>query len=466
MLGIARLASNSLDYYVPDLDTWAHRGGPEWAGPRWVGQGAAQWDLTGIPAVASVRSVMAGAHPHSERTLLSRTRSVVAYDLTFTSPKSVSVLFALGGDEVARSIEQSQREAVDAAVDYLGSHALGVRRGNADERVVIGIEGPIGVALTHLTSRSLDPHLHTHVLLANIAHGADGQWSALDGRGLDAHRMALGRVFDAHMRSSLQRRLGVTWTEERSGVREVEHLDPLTRGVFSGRSASIRQHVAERSLESGKARRIAWAATRDPKVTEPERPQLFEHWQRRARDAGVELGLARETRVHAHEVNRLDERRFAGELLTSERQSWSRRDVVSAFCGALTPGASGQVVKESVDLLLEGTSTGRGVQEPQVGRRQVLASRAALELLGPRPSTPSQLALWRDAARSLEHYRNRWGTSPGEGLAQRDEPLPRLMSSRQLAEHLTLTRRLGEVRTRLGQERSRDTLDQRLRERS
>ncbi len=37
--------------------------------------------------------------------------------------------------------------------------------------------GPVAGAFVHRTSRALDPHLHTHLVVANVAQGVDGVWS-------------------------------------------------------------------------------------------------------------------------------------------------------------------------------------------------------------------------------------------------------------------------------------------------
>ena len=56
-----------------------------------------------------------------------------------------------------------------------------------------GVLAP-GAGFEHFTSRAGDPHLHSHVVVANMAHGVDGRWSAIDGRGLYAHARAAGAL--------------------------------------------------------------------------------------------------------------------------------------------------------------------------------------------------------------------------------------------------------------------------------
>ncbi|HXQ58451.1 MAG TPA: relaxase domain-containing protein, partial [Acidimicrobiales bacterium] len=50
---------------------------------------------------------------------------------------------------------------------------------------------------------SLSPHLHTHVVVANLGRGPEGRWSALDGRGLYAHASATDALYHAHLRYEL-----------------------------------------------------------------------------------------------------------------------------------------------------------------------------------------------------------------------------------------------------------------------
>ena len=137
---------------------------------------------------------------------------MAAYDLTFSAPKSASVVFALGGEETARSVVGAHVAAVDEAVRYIERHGLGaVRSTGGGEREVIETTGFAGAAFTHGVSRNLDPHLHSHVVVVNAVHGVDGRWSSIDGRGLDAHRRAAGAVYEAHLREELTSSLGVRW---------------------------------------------------------------------------------------------------------------------------------------------------------------------------------------------------------------------------------------------------------------
>jgi conjugative relaxase-like TrwC/TraI family protein len=81
--------------------------------------------------------------------------------------------------------------------------------------------GWVAAAFEHVTSRSDDPQLHTHVVVPNVVRGADGRWSAFDTR--EVYRQALtgGYLYQAVLRGELSRRLGVRWGRVRRGVAEI-----------------------------------------------------------------------------------------------------------------------------------------------------------------------------------------------------------------------------------------------------
>ena len=79
------VASGAEDYYV---------GGTEAAG-RWQGRGAKALGLTDAVEAKALHRVLAGQDPRTG-TELRRSGSVAGFDVTFSAPKSASVLFGIG----------------------------------------------------------------------------------------------------------------------------------------------------------------------------------------------------------------------------------------------------------------------------------------------------------------------------------------------------------------------------------
>jgi conjugative relaxase-like TrwC/TraI family protein len=215
---------------------------------------------------------------------------VQSFDHCFSSPKSVSLLAAAGGDHIRRQVAEARAEALDVGIAYLERHGIGVRRDHngTDRHQVRG--GLLGVAFEHRLSRAGDPQFHTHVLVQNAAHGPDGRWTALDSDRLYAHLMAADHLYLAAERAALTERLGVRWgpVDERSGAAEIVGLDDrrlIER--FSKRSEEIHEWLAEQGLSGIKASSAAAVATRAPKDHSESEQSIYQRWARELAGQGV-----------------------------------------------------------------------------------------------------------------------------------------------------------------------------------
>jgi conjugative relaxase-like TrwC/TraI family protein len=164
---------------------------------------------------------------------------VCSLDLTFSAPKSVTVLFAIGDEEMSRVLVEAHEEAVAAAVGYLEREACRVRRGHGG-RVELQAGGFVAAAYRHRMSRAGQPQLHTHVVAANLARGSDGRWSALHGYPIFRHAKAAGSLYQAHLRAVVcERLLWAEWGEVRKGMAELEGVPTGVLAHFSRRRAEI-----------------------------------------------------------------------------------------------------------------------------------------------------------------------------------------------------------------------------------
>src|SRR5665647_867376 len=100
-------------------------------------------------------------------------RAVVGFDLTFTAPKSVSVLWALADDATRATVYAAHRAALASTLRFVEQAVVHTRVGEAGRRQV-STRGMIAAAFDHWDTRAGDPNLHTHVVLANKVQGPDG----------------------------------------------------------------------------------------------------------------------------------------------------------------------------------------------------------------------------------------------------------------------------------------------------
>ena len=299
MLSIGKLAAGQAKYYLEHAEVRVdvvgsvesgleeyYVGGLEARG-SWIGRGAVRLGMEGGVDGDGLRAVLAGLAPggrHPLRESASPVR-VAGFDLTFSAPKSVSVVFGIGGAEIELAARGAHDRAVVEAVAYLERSAAAVRRGKGG-LVVESADGLVAAAFRHRTSRVGDPQLHTHVLVANLGMGPDGRWSALDGRRLYAHARAASFVYQAVLRSELTRTLGVEWLPVRHGIAELVGVPKRVIRVFSRRRREIEAALAERGTSGARAAEAAALATRRTKDRAHAVEPLEEEWRTRATALG------------------------------------------------------------------------------------------------------------------------------------------------------------------------------------
>jgi conjugative relaxase-like TrwC/TraI family protein len=317
---------------------------------------------------------------------------VAAFDLCFSSPKSVSLLAAGGGAEPRQQVNEARAAALAAAVAYLEAHAVGVRRehNGTDRYQVDG--GLLAVAFEHRSSRAGDPQAHVHVLVQNAALGPDGRWSALDSDRLYAHLMAADHLYLAVERAELTRRLGVRWTavDPRSGAAEIVGLDDRTLlQQFSKRSAEIDDWLAEQGLAGIKASSAAAVATRQPKQHGESEEQLYARWERELAQQGITAerlaavcGSARGRPVTTAEVEAILAELAGPQGLTEQASTFARRDVLDAVVKRLPVAASAEQLLAQAER----------VTDQFLAERAVAVTRDR-RLDEPRWSTPELLVL-------------------------------------------------------------------------
>ncbi len=240
------------------------------------------------------------AEPQQSQT--AKRRAVVGFDLTFSVPKSVSVLWALSPRTVQDQILETHHEAVAATLKWLEEFAIHTRAGR-NGVAHMGTYGAIVAAFDHWESRAGDPQLHTHLVIANrVQRITDGAWVTLDSRTLYKAAVAASEHYNGLLFDALQRSIG-TDTEIREPAANTHNPSQQLSGVdealireFSNRSRLIDVEtdrlVAAWASEHGgrptattivKLRQQATLSTRAPK-TEAITPlhMLSGQWQARA----------------------------------------------------------------------------------------------------------------------------------------------------------------------------------------
>lgn len=362
VLSVAKVDRHRAEYYLATVPLGRGEAGRLVdADGAWLGRAAAALGLDGAVTPDALRAVFSGTDPRDESALVAADRRrVAAFDCTFSSPKSVSVLGALGDEAVVAEVRAGHGAATAGALAYLERAACVRRTGPAAVREPVAARGLVAAGFEHGASRAPDPHLHTHVLVANLAQGPDGRWSALDGRSLYLHVPAAAALYETQLRSELTVRLGVEWGPLSGAWADVAGIEPEVLRAFSRRSAAIRDELERLGRRGRRAERLVALATRPAKDLDTPYDELVAAWRERSYALGVSPGrlralVGRRRPVPGQSADRPPA--SASDALGRDgpfaRDGTCRRsDLVRAVCGALPQGAPVAEVERAVEGLV------------------------------------------------------------------------------------------------------------------
>lgn len=180
-------------------------------------------------------------------------KAVAGFDLVFTPPKSVSIAWGLGDEQLRRGIESAHERAIQDVIRHLEKNVVMTRRGRNGVRQIETSSGVIGTKFRHWDSRAGDPNLHDHVVIANRVRGVDGQWSSIDGRMIYAHGVEASELYNSLVQQYVTELTGLQF-EARSlngkqPVHEIVGIDDEMVRAFSSRrgeiSAALEQVTAQ-----------------------------------------------------------------------------------------------------------------------------------------------------------------------------------------------------------------------------
>lgn len=253
---------------------------------EWGGRGAGRLGLSGPVDKADFQPVLEGRLPNGDvlgRIVDGERKHTPGWDLTFSAPKSVSLLAEVGLDH---RLVEAHEKAVTAAMAWTESNAIGTRESTSVGKIFVRTENLLAARFTHHTSRNQDPALHSHVVVANATQDASGQWRSVHSIELFRSKMAIGQVY----RSELAREvlaLGYDIkVDEKQGTWEIPTVPDEYRTLMSSRRAQIEQKLAEWGKNGAEDAARAALVTRQRKQDTPLR-DLQGKWRSVAGEMGI-----------------------------------------------------------------------------------------------------------------------------------------------------------------------------------
>ncbi|QDU98589.1 MobF family relaxase [Lignipirellula cremea] len=272
------------DYYL----------GQEVAG-QWRGKGAEILSLGRGSKVTKEQfnALLQGNHPVTGKQLTQRNRKDrrPGMDLTFSVPKSVSLAWAINGDErIVAALQAAVRETMAHDVEPLMQRR--VRQGkHAASKQKVQTGNIIYADFLHKTSRPVegnaDPHLHVHAFVINWTQ-QNGRHFAGEFEEIVRQRPSLQAKFEARLAGKLQHELGYQVEHVRfrqSGKLkhgwEILGVDRATIEKFSRRTAQVEEHANKKGIKDAERKGQLGKLTREKKETGKSIAQLRQEWRSR-----------------------------------------------------------------------------------------------------------------------------------------------------------------------------------------
>ena len=298
-------------------------------------------------------------------------------DLTFSAPKSVSAVWALGSEQQRAGVEEAHGKAVSRALEHLRGEVPVVREG-AGGRVLSPARDVLAAKFRHTTARGVaggeapDPQLHSHVVVTGVVR-QDGQFAAVASRPLFRAARELGAFYRGALAEELQ---GQGYEIVAGTGRDGRYFE--VAGIFEGAREAL----------SGRSREVWLAAERFRARygRAPERDELrnvkLENRQAKTPQSRPELQQVWEQRAASQHVDRTHVEGLQGGVQRADETGWQER-----VTDSLTAQGATFAERELRASVLE-----QGVGELEPNRvaehaRELVASGEVIELEGGRMTT-------------------------------------------------------------------------------
>ncbi|MBI5634461.1 MAG: relaxase domain-containing protein [Nitrospirae bacterium] len=294
MVSITNINSGQAGHYYARDDYYSKSHG------QWTGKGAEALGLRGEVEREDFQHLLSGCDRHGNGLVPPGPNGHRAgVDLTFSAPKSVSLISHVMGDERVKKAHEKAVSATLSLIEERYSQARGTKAGDTKK---IDTGNMVIAKFDHHTSRELDPQLHTHCVVMNLTWPKSGKWKALSNENLYQHKMYIGQFYRNELAANLKE-LGYGVKTDHKGLFEVKGFDRKLLEHFSQRSEQIAEKISELKNSSlypnasgQKLREIAALGSRIAK-RDVNSETIKEAWMDRLKEQGYSIERIRGT-VH------------------------------------------------------------------------------------------------------------------------------------------------------------------------
>ena len=253
----------------------------------WAGDGAEKAGLAGEVGIEEFRAILDGKMPDGTELGAGNGKHRAGFDLTFSAPKTLSMLAYIGGDE--RLLEANMK-ATKATIAWVEKNLAETRMKGTDGKIESVKTGNLVVALfQHDTNRNQDPQAHIHAVIANATQGPDGKWRALwNGKIWQAYS-TIASVYNAQLRTEIEKLGYKIEPTGKHGQFEISGISRDAVMAFSTRREEVLEAFSQLTHQNDQTRDAVTIKTRARKPDVENRAELRAEWEARALALGLDL---------------------------------------------------------------------------------------------------------------------------------------------------------------------------------
>lgn len=319
---------------------------------QWFGKSAEDHGLVGAVDDAAFAQLLDGDPPNDQapmgRYVDGERRHRAGTDLTFSAPKSVSIVALVIGDE---RVVTAHDKAVRAAMAYVEKSVVQTRVWNNGSMETVTGGKIIAGLFRHDTSRAMDPQLHTHAVMANMVDTGNGRFTAIHNDQIYRSKKLVTEIYSKELEKGL-RAAGYDVSRDRNGLVQIDGIERSVLDRFSKRSEQIAASLNERGEDKNpKLAEMAALATRAAKQGGIDRETLTKFWRSQAAQFGLTKDLSHAFTTKAKYKSAIRERHAAKDTPSAKELS---DDADEALRKAIAHVAERRSVYQKNDVLNAG----------------------------------------------------------------------------------------------------------------
>lgn len=291
MLSVRRVNSGQASTYYTKDDYYLDESPGQWYGNLGETLG-----FTGNIDQDDWLSLIQGVDPQGRFKIQSKItkddeKHTAGVDLTFSAPKSVSIAALVLKDE---RLIQAHKNAVAKTLSLVEKKYTNFRLHTGGEVTSEHTGNMLAGVFFHISSRELDPQMHSHCVVLNFTETPDGDMRAMDYYDVYKFKMFLGQTYRSYLAMEVKD-LGYQIEADSKGFFEIVGMPKEMMDEFSQRSAQIEKRVEELRKEMPylpdyELKNMATIETRKSK-DEPGIEELNRQWIERCAEHGIDLHL-------------------------------------------------------------------------------------------------------------------------------------------------------------------------------